>query len=680
MNDEFKKLDATILLSQPTPEATGIDSQSSGNEEDMFITDYQARFQFIDYVAAGGMGQIGRAKDVAFGRFVAIKSLRGEHLNDPLQTKAFLAECRLNAQLDHPSIVPVYTMGKSKSGNSEVVMKLIHGTSLAKFIRLARTAYTDKAVNLRQEQYALSSRLEYFLKICEVIDYCHSRKIIHGDLKPDNIMIGHFGEVYVMDWGCSRPIGTVPEHITGTPSYLPPEFLKDHRITPQIDIYSLGMLLFKLVTLQNGKGRMKEDIDKLENRHYHARIKVRPEIKAIIDKALNPDPHRRYHSVKELSSDVRHFIYSEEVSAYPENLYRKSLRWISHNRMKSMLAVFSLIGILCLLQFYSYYQVNLIKQHRKDLLMERTQFQQVEDDLAGELDRSFLLAQGKVMMFADNLTEYAGIPPDYSKRFYDNDDYKNPATQPPMKMTEYYHNPISVDNMVRFPIQGSMAGMLGAKQFIYICNKIISLKINSYDATQVSGKQLLSPECVIQRLMVYWANGVEYSYPGTYDDPAAPAYQWRWDDPDIHNREKKTSWGLPYHASIAGHRLVCRYPMFDSDNKYLGIAAIEFRLENLLIPLFREHPVTPGSHYFIVAPTGTRIAELDGREITLIDRDQIFPDGVKAAEIVDIARRLTQSDFRQFEVILNNRLCVVSGTRLSTIDVVFLQINETKLN
>ncbi len=689
MDNEFEELDATVLLAQPLNYVSDIDLQSEGKETDMSTTDHLARFQFIGYFAAGGMGQVGRARDIAFDRFVAVKSLHDKCLDKPLLVKSFLDECRLNAQLDHPSIVPVYAMGKSAKGNWEVIMKLINGTSLSQFIKQARTAYEEKKINSRQEQYALSSRLEYFLKICEVIDYCHSRNIIHGDLKPDNIMIGHFGEVYVMDWGCSRVIGTVPERIAGTPSYLPPEYLKDHRVTPLIDIYSLGMLLFELVTLLRSKmgttdskttgNRSRQDIEQLENWHYHSKIKVRPEIRAIIRKALNPDPHRRYQSVKELSSDVRHFIYNEEVSAYPDNFYRKGVRWLCNNQTKFLLAIFLLIGTFCLLLFYSYYQVNRMKQHRKDLIMERIQFQKMTDDLAGALDRNLFLAQGKIMMFADNLIESSKLAPDYSLRFYDNDDYKDPAVQPPMQMTEYYYNPVNVENMVRFPIQGSMDGMLGAKQYIYICNKIIGTEIDSHDVAQAGRGRILSPDCMVQRLFVSWANGVKYSYPGIYDDSTTKAYKWRWDDPDNYNREKKIIWGAPYHANIDEHRIVCRYPMFESGGQYLGIAALEFRLEKVLNPAFESQPVGPGLRYFIIEPKSGRVAMIDGKKIVLLDEDQKFPDGTRASDIVRLAKILQNNRFRQLEVPLGDKEYVMSGARLNIVDAIFLQLGETEL-
>ena len=189
----------------------------------------------------------------------------------------------------------------------------------------------------------LPERLRLFHKICETVSFAHSRGVLHRDLKPQNIMVGAFGEVLVMDWGLSKLLGSasageipVPEadhaagvHATpvtahgsvlGTPGYMAPEQARgdvtalDHRA----DIYSLGAVLKFLL----------------------ANVRAVPRaVSAIVGKAMNVEPAHRYGSVEELSRDVAHYLDGLPVSAYPEGPLRRLWRWAGKNRVGVLLVL-----------------------------------------------------------------------------------------------------------------------------------------------------------------------------------------------------------------------------------------------------------------------------------------------------------------------------------------------------
>ena len=419
---------------------------------------FAERFQFICAFASGGVGEVSKAKDTLFDRVVAVKTLNAKFRDDPGAVRAFIEECRLNARLDHPSIVPVYAMAQGEDGYWQVAMKLINGSSLNSFIVKLRASYDGRTVTPREVHLALASRLEYFLKICEVIDYCHSRGIVHGDIKPENILLGQYGEVYVMDWGCARLAGSVPERLNGTPNYLPPEFLRTRVVTPQVDVYSLGMVLFEMVTLRRGVSDGSEvgnlsrcNISEVGHcRHYLPEVKISRAARAIIARAVHPDPAQRYGSVRELADDVRHLIYDEEVSAAPDNPVQKLFRMIYHNRIKTILIVGTLFLALCGWLFLVYDHANRLEQERSVNLTHRLQLQSYTDDLAAAVAHNFVLVQAQLLLFADNLIEDMQEPVEQDSRFYDNSAFRSPETSPPgMIRAASYSYPINLDYMVR---------------------------------------------------------------------------------------------------------------------------------------------------------------------------------------------------------------------------------------
>jgi len=210
------------------------------------------KYQILEELGSGGMGTVYLAYDQDLDRRVALKMTR---LTTPESVRRFLEEAKVMAQLDHPYIVPVHEVGLS-GGKPFYTMRVVHGRSLAEALR----DLCDGDTETRRE-LSLARRMQLFVKIGEALGYAHARGVVHRDLKPANVMLGHHGEVQVMDWGLSkvfregsvvttlRSPATGTGHIVGTPYYMSPEQARGQEVDHRSDIYSLGVLLYELLTL-----------------------------------------------------------------------------------------------------------------------------------------------------------------------------------------------------------------------------------------------------------------------------------------------------------------------------------------------------------------------------------------------------------------------------------------------
>ncbi|MEO7091663.1 MAG: serine/threonine-protein kinase, partial [Polyangiales bacterium] len=201
-----------------------------------------ARYAETALLGEGGMGKVVLAHDARIGREIALKELRADRDLGPAERERFLREARVQGQLEHPSIVPVYDIDRRTDGTVFFTMRRVLGRTLHTVIEDLATG--EPAAVARYTQREL---LTAFATICLTIDYAHMRGVIHRDLKPANIMLGDFGEVYVLDWGLARLVDEIepeaavasrlstPGMLMGTPQYMAPEQMEDSTVGPSAD-------------------------------------------------------------------------------------------------------------------------------------------------------------------------------------------------------------------------------------------------------------------------------------------------------------------------------------------------------------------------------------------------------------------------------------------------------------
>ena len=250
-----------------------------------FTTD---RYVITREIGRGGMGTVYAASDSVLGRDVAVKvanSIADGGFEDRLR-----AEAQVLARLEHPGIVPVHDAGRLADGRLYYVMKLVQGQTLPEHVR----AHPD-----------LGESLRVFERICEAVAFAHARGILHRDLKPDNVMIGPFGEVMVLDWGVARIAGAHEgSAVVGTRGFMAPEQAAARQVDERADVYSLGAILSALLTERSGV----------------------PPLRSISDRATAADPAQRYPSASALADDVARFRAGEAVLAHRETLLERGSR------------------------------------------------------------------------------------------------------------------------------------------------------------------------------------------------------------------------------------------------------------------------------------------------------------------------------------------------------------------
>lgn len=290
-----------------------------------------SRYDDEGRIGTGGMGEVHVVYDRVLLRRVAMKSLHDGLSREDEHTQRFLEEVQITGQLDHPNIVPVHDVGFHASGNAFFIMKLVNGQTLGSM--LAEGA-DGPLIGRRLEEL-----LQVFLKICDGIDFAHSRRVIHRDLKPSNIMVGHHGEVYVMDWGIALIYDShkqsrapfMPEifrsgevhresaaGLMGTPRYMAPEQARARidEIDFRTDVFGLGGILYEILTGEAPyaaeSGAIQLEMARLGDVLPPAEVapgrRLPPGLCRIAMKALAENRRDRYQDVRELKEAVQGFL------------------------------------------------------------------------------------------------------------------------------------------------------------------------------------------------------------------------------------------------------------------------------------------------------------------------------------------------------------------------------------
>ena len=287
-----------------------------------------SRYEIVRRLGEGGMGAVYLARDSALERDVALKVLR---LPDPSaeELELIVREARVLAKLEHPGIVPVHDVQTLSDGRVFYVMKHVRGQRLDE---LAREGARSRAELLRA-----------FRQVCEAVAFAHANDVLHCDLKPQNVMVGAFGEVLVLDWGVAtlmRASADTTRVHAGTPGYMAPEQVVGHvPLDERTDVYGLGGLLHFLLT----------------GTHPDAGVSVRETapapLAAICERARAPRPEDRYGSVAALAADVANYLDALPVSAHREGFVERARRVAIRHKTPILLVLAYLVMRVALLVF-----------------------------------------------------------------------------------------------------------------------------------------------------------------------------------------------------------------------------------------------------------------------------------------------------------------------------------------
>ncbi|MEM7456333.1 MAG: protein kinase [Planctomycetota bacterium] len=347
-------------------------------------SDEVSRFRKTRLYDEGGLGNVWLAHDVEFDRTVALKEIKAKYASSRDFRFRFNREARITASLEHPGIVPVYGMGRLQNGTPYYAMKLVKGQSLQKTI----TDFHD-AENKPESSSRFRQLVRHFLSACDAVHYAHSRGVIHRDLKPANIMIGDYGETFVVDWGLAKLISgnepaddgdriqsgpsaetenndlecnvydsglevlsdgalntpasaadfseTLDGQTVGSPAFMSPEQAEGNwdELSPASDVYSLGATLYSLITNErNPNSLLKLRDSKAESLASDAssqfRSKVDRSLQGLVSiciKAMASMPEHRYESAAQLAAEVERFLANEKVSAHRESVGERLTRF-----------------------------------------------------------------------------------------------------------------------------------------------------------------------------------------------------------------------------------------------------------------------------------------------------------------------------------------------------------------
>ncbi|MDD5697444.1 MAG: serine/threonine protein kinase [Victivallaceae bacterium] len=628
-------------------------------------SNYELKHQFSE----GAQGVIRSAFDKSLKRDIVVKSLKpGDSEGHSREDEnLFVAEARIMAQLDHPSIIPLYGLHSGTEHKLHLAMKHIHGKTLQKYLQDTIALYERDGINNFDEKRSMATRIEYLIKVCEAVDYAHRKGVIHRDLKPENIMIGNYGEVYVMDWGLACLVDpekfSDDEHLTevgkrsknalvGTPCYIAPELIRGGECSPQSDIFSLGMILFELVTLKRAVpgDSVNEVLKNIINwnyrsfRHRFLKGKLPHDLKSIIAKAICEPPSRRYKTANDMAEDLRLYLLSEETVARPDNIFRKCIRTMLNHKLTTSVVILSVLLGLAAVTSYSLYSQNQLMRNQKVREDMLAYFHNGVAQQAHRMERVFFYFNTQLAGIAYQAARILERRPETNIKVYTLADFRGTSPPPDYAYSPAYGIDISLD----YPVFKKAPGEKG---FDKLDKRVIGLTplfehVMFTSDPQFKRKTLKAVKTIIMEkgAPLNWItlgveNGTMFAYPGTscypddYDPRTRPWYKRAL------NPKNNNVWSEPFRCALSSKILMSTTTgVYDRNRVFLGVAGLHIRLEYIQKYIFgnqssgiREYLINREGKIILSSGFENEKAETNRKSTELILKEFPFAEAFKAA-------------------------------------------------
>ena len=585
------------------------------------IRPLDGRFSLCSKLGQGGMGEVFAARDSILKREVAVKVLAS---SADIGLARFVREAQVTAQLAHPNVVPVYGLEETDQGNPALTMKLIRGDTFTEYIKQCSSAIGT--ADYEHERHSQNGRIERFLRVCDAISYSHSRAVVHRDLKPDNLMLGDYGEVYVMDWGiacllsesedessvagskvklCSDngfaggdEMKTQVGAMLGTPLYMPPEQVSGKGVGPKSDQFALGMVLFQMLTFTVPREiKTKSELaDKVNSGARDAFSDVNPiepiprALQSIVNRATAKDSSDRYPSVEDFADDLRRFVHGEEVHARPDNLIRSLWRRVQRHPVAVMSALLIALSTAAAISTFSLHRG--LEAERLSSIRGQTLAGLVAtvNQRVNEFDTLLFQVEGLLEGVATSSREQLehASPEPYS--IYQTADLKGENSLGNLVNIERYQQRVSFDEFVVVvapeveldDIQDQLFQLGGLK---YVLRNAL-LRSERMDASELKKDE--ADAILVKGTPVHWAyvgleNGALLNYPGNEEYP--PDYDTRKRPWYVSAVSKKhgANWGIIYpDATGSGYLMPCNQSFYDRSGKLLGVAGLDLSMDTVI--------------------------------------------------------------------------------------------------
>jgi len=308
------------------------------------------RYEVRGVLGQGGQGVVLAVRDRRLDREVAAKLPRK---GLPRAEAHLEREARLAASLEHPSILPTYDLAEAPDGAPLLLMRRAPGRSLEEALRACEDQ-TGVASGALSGLAGRAARLRVFIQLAEAISFSHARGVLHLDIKPGNVRVGEYGEVFVMDWGLARRVDESSAPLGGTPPYMAPELLEGLKPNEASDVYSLGVVLYRMLS----EGRLPYDGNCSNTENYRITLsRSRPvplrervpaldaDLAAVVDKSCRPNRQGRYRKVRDLVADLEAALDGRPVTARRASPLEMAAKWARrHRRALGYAALVALIA------------------------------------------------------------------------------------------------------------------------------------------------------------------------------------------------------------------------------------------------------------------------------------------------------------------------------------------------